>query len=950
MSLKQSASHDTIHDSSASSTTTATSSDGASVSNTQQEGDTLQEAYGNDFLSGMVDEDGSLTETGRSHLDGIALDAHALADWLEEEPSHGSSNTAHEEKFTAWGQALASYANAGESVTQSQNYTSAQTAVNEVGDELGHASTEAEWKETNQSSMALSGGVTETQDSLYNNQSDNGSVSHQGTITSASGANTGLALASTDARSRSSTTTDGSSIDETQASTTSVNVGGGSTSQGDNTSSNASGGISQDNTSKTVITGEDGSEVTTQTGVRQGIDGSVVHSDGQTTSSVGANIGGGVSKSTKSTNDEVTTTVTDSATANASGNLKLAEENQVSSKVNTQVGRSTKNQWTDESGRHTDTAGVSVGGNVKQTGDDLSGNMGLDLSSSTSTTQAIETGSETQSVTDSLSLGGTASLNREEGEETNTSAGVAFGLGHTTEQSTVSQVDGATVQNKQSQRWTSGGKYDLVGENRDASASIGYQTKDATTTTKSDGTVTQGSETNISKIDVSKSKGVQGSHKTIVSDNETIEKLGENTTLSTHHGQTTTVLGAGTTKDEEGNRTVSGEASAKHSLYGQKLTHTVQSTQQKVNGLKRGDKDDPEKGTDNVATLQSALSAAGYPCTADGIFGSGTEAALIEFQQDNGLTGTGVVDADTAKSLPSQGLLGEGAKMMARYNVGSAEAGVSGSATFTKDQIKIKGAPGAKVSLVDGDASIDLPVFRWEMFGEDLDVALRIGVDAAVLAEAKGTVEIDLDKSPDNLNVSVGGGVDLFAGAKAGASVMGSFRWRKQPDYTDVITDFLTNLPGEIDDWMVGQVPDEVWPQASKILVGTGISKVFMAKAGVTGKAGIGATGDFSMGFSGGNIEVSGNLGGTLGLGGDVSTDVSVNAVDGVRLLGIIGMKGVNTIADVADSVREWIDVATADLMEFVDEALEAEKAEGGFSGTVASAVDFLGDSVFNLW
>jgi peptidoglycan hydrolase-like protein with peptidoglycan-binding domain len=62
------------------------------------------------------------------------------------------------------------------------------------------------------------------------------------------------------------------------------------------------------------------------------------------------------------------------------------------------------------------------------------------------------------------------------------------------------------------------------------------------------------------------------------------------------------------------------------------------------------------EGTPNTAEtnlLQQKLSALGYAVTADGSFGPGTKAAVIQFQQTRGLPVTGTVDAATWAALDS---------------------------------------------------------------------------------------------------------------------------------------------------------------------------------------------------------------------------------------------------------------------------------------------------------
>ncbi|VFQ45372.1 peptidoglycan-binding protein [Desulfoluna butyratoxydans] len=73
--------------------------------------------------------------------------------------------------------------------------------------------------------------------------------------------------------------------------------------------------------------------------------------------------------------------------------------------------------------------------------------------------------------------------------------------------------------------------------------------------------------------------------------------------------------------------------------------------------LKQGDgfaRQSPELRPD-VKVLQQALVKAGYPVTADGLFGRGTEDALKRFQADRGLPVTGVTDAATWKALGEDG-------------------------------------------------------------------------------------------------------------------------------------------------------------------------------------------------------------------------------------------------------------------------------------------------------
>ncbi len=291
-----------------------------------------------------------------------------------------------------------------------------------------------------------------------------------------------------------------------------------------------------------------------------------------------------------------------------------------------------------------------------------------------------------------------------------------------------------------------------------------------------------------------------------------------------------------------------------------------------------------------------------------------------------------------------------GTTMSAGYKVGNAEAQAEGKALITKDQIKVGGTAGAKVSLVEGNAKIEAPVFGWSMFGEDFNVNLSAGVSAAVLAEANGKIDLDISKGKDTLGATVKGGGHAFAGAKAGVEIGAALQWKRRPDYSQDIIKFAKSIPGSVDDWLIDKLPEDFWPKFSSTVIGSGASKIVDARAGVTGSAGIGGDASFGFGLSGGKINVSGELSGTVGLGAGVSTDLQLDAVDGVRLVGVYGMRGLTYLSDKISGAGSWMWDVVQQLRKQVDDYMEAKKAEGGFSGGLATVTDFFGDKVFNLW
>ncbi len=290
-----------------------------------------------------------------------------------------------------------------------------------------------------------------------------------------------------------------------------------------------------------------------------------------------------------------------------------------------------------------------------------------------------------------------------------------------------------------------------------------------------------------------------------------------------------------------------------------------------------------------------------------------------------------------------------GGEAEASWNALGAEANAKGRATITPDSLQVGGSAGAKATLIGGNARIEAPTFGWELMGEKVDVAVTAGVSAAVLAEAKGNIDLDISKGED-LGVQLSGGGKAFAGAKAGVEVGAKLRWRRQPDYTDLLIDFAKSLPGSVDDYFVDKLPRQAWTEISRVLIGSGKSDLLAGKAGVEGSAGIGGEARFGVGLSGGKINVSGSMAGTVGLGAGVRTDLMLDAINGVRFAGVLGMRGTEWLKDALQEAAAWTDQAVDLIQAKIDEYIEAEKAEGGFSGAVASAVDWVGDDLFDLW
>ena len=441
-------------------------------------------------------------------------------------------------------------------------------------------------------------------------------------------------------------------------------------------------------------------------------------------------------------------------------------------------------------------------------------------------------------------------------------------------------------------------------------------------------------------------------------DSETIrhrkkDKLSDRLTLITDKNKTTTGLGIGRTVDKNTGEVGYGvNAKSSYTALSQKIKFNEPATYDKIKGLKVGDKDTDDSA--KVRTLQKSLNKLGYRLVENGEYDQATLRVVQDFASKKGLAvdDKGTITDDLGWAMPRVGLLGNGLKAEASYDAGKAEANAKVDTVFTKDQIKVKGAAGAKITMIGGNAKVTLPVHSFTLGGERLQAAVTVGVNASVLAELNGTVQVDLDKGSDKFNAGLSGGAEAFVGAKGGAEIGAEFNWLRQSGntYGEDLKRFARSLPGKADDWVVDQMPEEFWPQLATVLVGSRKSRVLYAKAGVEGRAGLGASAKFGAGFEDGMLKFSGNMSGTIGLGGGVKTDFGVHAVDGARLGGIWAIRGINYISDHLESVSTWTEEAIDEVQKHIDEYMEEKKEQGGISGMLARATDFIGDDIFNLW
>ena len=117
----------------------------------------------------------------------------------------------------------------------------------------------------------------------------------------------------------------------------------------------------------------------------------------------------------------------------------------------------------------------------------------------------------------------------------------------------------------------------------------------------------------------------------------------------------------------------------------------------------------------------------------------------------------------------------------------------------------------------------------------------------------------------------------------------------------------LGNFPGTWDDNLVDKIPEPWLNKGSRLLFGSGRTRLATGSVGADARLGIGGELSGHAGMAeDGLIEFGGSAGGAFGLGGGVSTSGGgVNPVAIGRLGMLKGMEGVNTGYDRASELSE---------------------------------------------
>ena len=241
----------------------------------------------------------------------------------------------------------------------------------------------------------------------------------------------------------------------------------------------------------------------------------------------------------------------------------------------------------------------------------------------------------------------------------------------------------------------------------------------------------------------------------------------------------------------------------------------------------------------------------------------------------------------------------------------------------------VSGEASADLNLVNASAKRDFNTPRTNLLGERFGADSTLSASGMLGAHAEGKGEFQNGLS---------GGIEAFAGAKAGAKAEGSLVWERKNDYSDVLRDHFSNF-GTWDDQLVDKIPDQWINKGSKLLFGSGRTRLATGSVGADARLGFG--GEFS-GHAGlaedGLIEFGGSAGGVLGL--VVVCRLQVGSTCGHwPARRFEGMEGVNTGYDRAGELTNQARERAADDAMLVGAALENQRQEGGLMGKLAGSL-----------
>lgn len=249
-----------------------------------------------------------------------------------------------------------------------------------------------------------------------------------------------------------------------------------------------------------------------------------------------------------------------------------------------------------------------------------------------------------------------------------------------------------------------------------------------------------------------------------------------------------------------------------------------------------------------------------------------------------------------------------------------------------KKGLKVGGSAGAKYTLVGGNAKLTAGPYGFNMMGEKMRSEFTVGLSAGVVAEANGAIDLNVSKGAKGVGVEVdtpagiGTSAKLsgFAGAKAGIEAGAKLDWGKKPDYRFSVEDYTRKMVQDYLGSYTDYVPDYLFNEFSEhfaaIVIGNGGWENLAAiKAGVEGTAGIGGEASYNLGLQGGRVKCSGTLQGTVGVGVGGKIGLDLDALDGVRFLGLMLFR-------TADKILKAFGISPSQIYARLDKKIQKAK------------------------
>ena len=322
----------------------------------------------------------------------------------------------------------------------------------------------------------------------------------------------------------------------------------------------------------------------------------------------------------------------------------------------------------------------------------------------------------------------------------------------------------------------------------------------------------------------------------------------------------------------------------------------------------------------------------------------GTVSAHGEYSDGMLHAGGGAGVVATAYGVDGTTALGDdGARAMYGASVGKAQANAGATVGVGREGVQVSGSAGASVTMVGGHAKLQSAPITFDFLGEELRAVFTAGVKAEVLAEARGDVVFDVSKGETpTAGLTLGG--EAFAGARAGVELGAEVKWYKNKDYTEFIKGFVKSLPGT-PDFLVDRASDSFLATVERILVGNKVpSLIAGVKGGIDGSAGIGGSAGLNLAFSGGQITVDGHVSGTVGLGVGTHLTTTLDGIEGLRYLGMLGARGATALMDQVSSAASWFQEIEYEVLGEVELFLRERSDDGGIAGWASSAAHSAGD------